>query len=101
MPVLVVFLPSNELVSSKYQDAKKELGYEIDRRLLEAHVDEIIGERVKNVGWEYLSLLPQFRQDACEDCYYLYDGHLTKVGNEKIADLLAPKVQEWLTRQSE
>jgi len=100
MPVLVVFMPSNELVSVTYQDAKKELGYEIDQRLLTANVDDMIGQKVKNVGWEYVSLLPEFRRDTCEDCYYLYDGHFTKVGNERAADLLAPKLQEWLGRQS-
>ena len=100
MPVLVVFLPSNELVSPKYLEVKKELGYEIDQRLLDVNVDEMMGEKVRNVGWEYLSLLPQFRQDACEDCYYLYDGHFTKVGHARAADLLAPKLQDWLSRQS-
>jgi len=46
----------------------------------------------KEFGYVYISALSDFRRDGCLDCYFPYDGHMTKSGHERVAKILIPQM---------
>lgn len=91
-PMVVVFLPSSDLVSKSYLPGRKALGFKIDESLLAYDFDSNLKKVVENVGFTYLSVLNDFRKDGCPGCYYEYDLHLTPLGHQKVVEYLAPKI---------
>jgi len=96
VPVAVVFFPGPTLVSEYYLDFKKELGYVVDERLTKFDIETPLKGMVEKYNFTYFSILPDFRQDECLDCFYPYDGHMTVQGNQRTLTSLLPAFQKWL-----
>lgn len=90
LPTLIVFIPSNEIVSDYYHPFKKQLAYHVEEGLTTIDLETPLKEKVERYGFKFISPLAQFRADGCRDCYYPYDGHFTKVGNQRLADFAFP-----------
>lgn len=91
--VLVVFMPSEEMISEVYQSIRGELGYRVDPKLLDIDMDSLLSPVVDKHGFSYLSLLSDFRSNGCTDCYFPYDTHLTVVGHERVAEYISLKLK--------
>ncbi len=88
-PVLVIYLPSSETVSDFFFPYRSAFGFKVDPRLVTFRPDESIGKVAEDLGFSYLSLLPQFRAEQCLSCFYPWDIHMTALGNQKVADAAA------------
>ncbi len=88
-PVLVVYLPSSETISDFFFPYRTAFGFQADPRLITFRPDEAVGTIAQELGFSYVSALPKLRQDTCISCFYPWDIHLTKEGNQKIADILS------------
>ena len=86
VPVTVFLIPSQELVSKTYHQFRKELGFRVDDELLDFDFDKHLKPIVQNHGFDYISLLSDFRADGCLDCYFPYDSHMTEVGYRRVAE---------------
>jgi hypothetical protein len=63
------------------------LGVDVDA------IDEEFAAFAAEQGFAWLASLPSLRklyQDEGEDLFYRFDGHLTKRGNQAVAEFLAP-----------
>ncbi|MAG59756.1 hypothetical protein CMO96_03145 [Candidatus Woesebacteria bacterium] len=96
LPVYIVFLPSNDLVSEEFHSYRKGLGFQVSNRLLDFNPDPDLREVAEKNGFAYFSLLDEFRKDGCLDCYYLWDFHLTPVGTKRVADYLTEEILKGL-----
>ena len=98
LPVAVVFLPGPTLVSEYYLPFREELGYITDKRLTTFDIETPLQAIVEKYNFTYFSILPDFRQDGCLDCFYPYDGHMTVQGHQRTLQALLPVFQQWLDR---
>lgn len=80
------YIPADVLISKDFQEPQKKLGLDIPNWLLASHVSEdYYKESTQNLA-PYVSFVDNFRSDGCPDCYFPYDTHLTKSGNQRLAD---------------
>lgn len=98
IPIVVLFLPSSELISKEFFPYKKDLGYNVSEDLLRLSLDRQIKILTDKHGFEFRSLLEDFRDDNCFECFYKYDMHLTPLGNGRVAEYLAPKISAIMKR---
>lgn len=96
LPVYIVFIPSAEMVSDFYFPFQEELGYTTNKALLKVNYDGPLQALAEKYGFYYFSPLSVFRELGCNDCYYLYDGHLTKQGHERLADFIGTNIKNIL-----
>lgn len=90
----VVFIPGPSIVNEKFLENKKALGYEVDNRMVTYDIDKHMIKLTEADNISYYSLLPSFRKNGCEECYYPYDGHLTEYGQELVAEYIFNKYEE-------
>lgn len=95
--LVVVFLPSSELVSKDYLPFKESLGYKVSEDLLKFDPGEKIRPIAGKFGFSFVSLLDNFREDGCLNCFYKWDGHLTAEGNKRTAEFLLDKIAPLVT----
>lgn len=86
LPVLAVVLPADELVSEFYQNYRQEEGYLVDRQLLTLDLETPLSQIFSKRGMRFISLISDFRNDECLDCYYPWDMHLTAKGQARVAE---------------
>lgn len=98
IPLVVVFLPSSELISEEFFPYKIGLGYKVSSELLKLDIDLRLGKIVSKHGLYYVSLLDNFRKDDCVECFYKWDMHLTPLGNKKAAEYLVPAISAMIKR---
>jgi len=98
LPVAVVFIPSSEMISEAYMKDKEGLGFKVRPELTKISLDTDLAEIMKKYSFHFVSALSSFRQDACLDCYYAYDGHLTPLGQKRLLAVLLPFVREQLLK---
>lgn len=96
LPVLINFIPFSPLISKEYQNGRRALGYIMGEKLLTVDFDTQLSAVTQTNGFTYVSSLSKLRQDGCVGCYYPYDGHLTRLGHERVVESILPKVSEWL-----
>ena len=75
-------------------------GYNVDAELLRVDIDTPLSQIAQEVGMSYLSTIPSFRADGCPGCYYPWDTHLTPLGNERVAQLLARELPRLIPKIS-
>ncbi len=97
-PVLVVYFPSSELVSATYLPYKQELGYDVSPELTTLPLDRYLAPAVHAQGFQFVSLLSEFRRDGCPGCYFPYDGHLTPLGSQRAAPVITGALLPIVTR---
>lgn len=101
IPVIMVGIPSQEIVSTYYHPFKKELGYVVDERLVSVSIDDYLVPLMHRFGYQYISAVTNFRSDGCETCYYPYDSHFTKEGNRRLVEIIAPEIQKILDTKTQ
>lgn len=95
-PTMVVYIPSPSLISKEYQLFRQKLGFVEDEKLLTIPIDQPLYELSQERGFLFASALSNFRADGCPDCFYPYDGHLTRIGHERLVKILLPAISELL-----
>ena len=93
-PVTIVILPSFVLVSEEALQYGKKFGFSTDNRLLTYDFDTLLKKEADNIDAKYISVLSDFRRDGCPECYYLWDRHLTPLGNQKVAEIVRSKYSD-------
>lgn len=96
-PVIFILIPGMELVDQKYLWSRQQLGFKVDERLPTFDIDTQLLKLVQAEGFRYLSLIKNFREDGCPDCYYLWDSHLTANGNRRTAEYLTTQISPFLS----
>lgn len=87
--VLIVYLPSSETVSEYFFPYRKAFGFEVDQRLLTFRPDNTVRQIATDLGFSFVTLLPQFRSMNCRECFYPWDIHMTPLGNEVVASTVS------------
>lgn len=95
-PTVFVYIPSSSLISTEYQLFRQKLGFAEDKKLLTIPMNQPLQELSQKRGFGFVSVLSDFRSDGCPDCFYPYDGHLTRIGHERIAKIILPAISELL-----
>lgn len=88
VPITIVSIPASALIAQQYQKAMADLGFTMSPELLNSNPDEAIEKLAKKLHIRFISLLSDFRSDGCPGCYYLYDGHLTQYGHERVRKMI-------------
>lgn len=93
LPVIVLGLPSYELVSRDFFKYRLGEGFKVDNKLLTFNIDSLLKDTIDRNELFYISILPEFRKDGCKGCYYLWDGHLRKEGHIRVNQIITPILQ--------
>lgn len=99
IPLIVVFIPSSDMVSSYYFPFKEELRYTMDPHLVSVDIDKKIAPIMEREHFYFFSVLSDLRRANCTTCYYPYDGHMTPVGHMLVAQDLVPFMERVLDTQ--
>lgn len=99
LPVVFIFIPSNEMVNKSIFPYRQAYGYTTDSGLLSFKMDQLLEKMLKPFNFFYISLLSNFRQDGCPNCYYHFDEHLTKAGNQHIEQYLLYPIENILEKR--
>lgn len=93
-PVIVLYLSSNETVSTAFFPYRQKFGFAVDPGLTTFRPDLEVGKVVFRLGWQFITTLPEFRHGPCDSCFYPWDIHMTPVGNQKVADSVTSYIRD-------
>ncbi len=91
-PVVIVLLPPMEMVNSEYQTYRKNTGYNVDPALLDLDIETPLADGIRSRDMSIISVFSSFRADGCPGCYYPWDIHMTPLGNDRVAHIVAPNL---------
>ncbi len=99
IPAVLFVIPPNHMISKIYFPNQQALGFHTDERMLSLDLDSELKPITEKSGLKYISALSYLRNFSCNDCYYAWDSHFTKKGNEIIADFLSEELGKNLQKK--
>lgn len=96
----VVAIPDGPYVNKVAYENIQKIGFDVVPEMLTSDApDLVIKKAAEKANVPCFTFSEEFRkQQNNPNLYFRLDGHLTSEGHKLLAELLAPKIQKWLTK---